>query len=94
METKHTPAPWYVHSTGQHWNNPELENIMICYGKNDEAICDTVYNRDDANLIAAAPELLEALERMILICKVYNGLEAKKARDVVAKAKGENKCPT
>jgi hypothetical protein len=92
METKHTPAPWYVHSTGQHWNNPELENIMICYGKNDEAICDTVYNRDDANLIAAAPELLEALELYFLAEK--QGIDIRgtgfktKAKMAIAKARG------
>lgn len=35
-------------------------------------------------------ELLEALERAVLILEGYNGLEAKKMRAVIAKAKGES----
>ena len=59
--TKHTPGPWRVieHSTG-----------MLCVvGDNDKSLCSVGYNRtegrDDianARLIAAAPEMLAALQ--------------------------------
>ena len=44
---------------------------MICYGKDGEAICDTVYERGDANLIAAAPDLLEALKEAETALDLY-----------------------
>ena len=64
-ETKFTPGPWYIRKTGKHWNNAELDNIEICYGKDDECICDTVYQDSDARLIAAAPDMYEALKEVV-----------------------------
>ena len=60
--SEHTPGPWYVRSLGQHWNNAQLEHLEVCYGKDDECVCDTVYQKADAHLIAAAPDLLQALK--------------------------------
>ena len=59
---KGTPGPWVVNEIGQHWNNKALTHLEITFGEDGECICDTVYQRADANLIAAAPELLEALQ--------------------------------
>ncbi|ENK7136041.1 hypothetical protein AB3Y72_001530 [Enterobacter roggenkampii] len=59
---KHTPGPWSVNVIGQHWNNKSLKHIEVTFGQDGECICDTVYNPSDANLIAAAPDLLEALQ--------------------------------
>lgn len=59
---KHTPGPWSVNVIGQHWNNKTLTHIEVTFGHDGECICDTVYNPADANLIAAAPDLLEALQ--------------------------------
>lgn len=59
---KGTPGPWRVNVLGQHWNNKTLTHLEVTFGSDGECICDTVYKIDDANLIAAAPELLEALQ--------------------------------
>ena len=62
---KYTPGPWIVNNKGKHWNNQSLDDIEICYGTDGECICDTVYEPEDAQLIAAAPDLVEALEAII-----------------------------
>ncbi|MEC5616408.1 hypothetical protein [Serratia nevei] len=59
-EFKGTPGPWKVNVIGQHWNNKSLTHLEVTFGSDDECVCDTVYKIDDANLIAAAPKLLEA----------------------------------
>lgn len=64
IEFKGTPGPWSYRKTGEHWNNPRLINIEINFGNDGECIADTVYNEEDAKLIAAAPELLGACIRM------------------------------
>lgn len=76
MSTKHTPGPWFQ-GTGDHqycvydkkvWINPdgsrggETPNLVVVVSP-EGALA-------DARLIAAAPELLEALEGMI---EVYGG---------------------
>lgn len=64
MEFKGTPGPWKVLTLGPHWNNDSLEHVQVTYGYYGECICDTVYDINDANLIAAAPDLLDALLEM------------------------------
>jgi hypothetical protein len=51
---KHTPGPWYEANTGNHQGLVISENS----GKN---VCVT-YDKSDAALISAAPEMLEALK--------------------------------
>lgn len=58
----HTPGPWKVVNAGQHWNNKTTTNYQIQYGDDGECISDHVYEPADAQLIAAAPDLLEALK--------------------------------
>lgn len=62
--SKHTPGPWRVENLGPHWNNPDITNFAICWSVDGERVVDHVYEEADANLIAAAPELLEALVAM------------------------------
>lgn len=62
---KGTPGPWRVNTIGEHWNNPALVHLEVTFGTDGECICDTVYRREDADLIAAAPELLEALWELV-----------------------------
>ena len=50
-ETKHTPGPWTVRG----YPHPAFKQELceIGFGSDGELICDTVYERADANLIAA-----------------------------------------
>lgn len=66
QEFKGTPGPWCVNTIGKHWNNPALVHLEVTFGTDGECICDTVYRREDADLIAAAPELLEALKGLLV----------------------------
>ncbi|EPG6435672.1 hypothetical protein WI984_002081 [Klebsiella aerogenes] len=64
QEFKGTSGPWRVNTIGKHWNNPALVHLEVTFGTDGECICDTVYRREDADLIAAAPELLESLQEL------------------------------
>ena len=93
----HTPGPWKAVDAGKHWNNPTLTNIEIHYSEDGECIADTVYEMDDALLIAAAPELLvacrEVAEWLDLLKQNYPDMAGlirgcQKARAAIAKAEG------
>lgn len=95
---KGTPGPWSVNEKGQHWNNKSLTHLEVIFGEDGECICDTVYQREDADLIAAAPELLEALQlaekamvegRNVTYPEWYGVIN--KARAAIQKATGETK---
>jgi hypothetical protein len=78
---KHTPGPWYTDSRGQIWRRPI--NELYEYGggvAGDKPLASVVrgwYNEDEsgypveanAQLIAAAPEMLEALKE----CRLFIG---------------------
>lgn len=59
MSAKHTPGPWWIEKDGSAENNNEVnvvngaDGTMIVYGQANDA---------DARLIAAAPDLLDALQ--------------------------------
>ena len=93
--SKHTPGPWRVVDS---WNDHMVE------GQNGEEIIwqdgphnTPTINEANARLIAAAPDLLEALEDLILLAQAVmheNGGymvddELSDARAAIAKAKGE-----
>ena len=65
--TQHTPGPWHVNAihngriVGDETTDHEYDKLMI---SNHNATVATVYRGCDARLIAAAPDLLAALERM------------------------------
>lgn len=92
-EFKGTPGPWRVNTIGEHWNNPTLVHLEVTYGTDGECVCDTVYRREDADLIAAAPELLEALETLVVFTTPTkrNAAALNKAHAAIAKATGETK---
>lgn len=93
---KGTPGPWSVNEKGQHWNNKSLTHLEVIFGEDGECICDTVYQRQDADLIAAAPELLSALIKCAdalddISYQSWCGEIIDEARGVIAKATGETK---
>ena len=67
-EPKFTPGPWLV-------GRPHNEDVPsaingwnyypIFYGNDEEQVCDIVYNKADANLIAAAPEMYHFIENLV-----------------------------
>jgi hypothetical protein len=94
---KHTPGPWRV------WRDQDpKEPVQIC-GMESDFVCEISginTNREaNASLIAAAPELLEALDGFLELCgqgvfQVDNCDQGdvirwtEKARAAIAKAKG------
>jgi len=108
METKHTPGPWAVGEGGLHvyYVNPRIEAgediedprhdsiIARCHDFGAFSGIDDEENAANASLIAAAPELLEALEGMISLTKAYGkwsdaSIACEKAEAAIRKAKGE-----
>ena len=73
VRSKHTPGPWNVRET-KFFNVPrELQCLVV--GTDDISICRMTASEGveghrhampDARLIAAAPELLEAVERLLI----------------------------
>jgi len=92
--SNYTPGPWDV-------EGPEEDPFhhCICTIGNGYAVVSTKANPDsyhegaDARLIAAAPELLEALEAALLLVDMSTSIRrkdiAQQSRDAIAKAKGE-----
>lgn len=88
--SKHTPGPWSVGGSTEYINQLRIEpTIGIVFGAGDEI-------KANARLIAAAPEMLEALEAIIERWDTpswkdvpHTATYINSARAVVAKAKGE-----
>lgn len=92
MERKFTKGPWEV-SPDMQWNNG-AKVYEINYGEYGEVVAESVYEKEDANLIAAAPDLYEALEEMVNrfvhYAETYNDIKAiAQGREALKKAKGE-----
>lgn len=90
--SNHTPGPWFV---GETW---KLRPPIYC---NTGEICTTEHGQEDsranARLIAAAPELLEALKELVewamdaateLDIPTHSPSCISKARAAIAKAEG------
>ena len=82
MKTQHTPGPWHLVSHRPNLVKVETARVVICDafgGLSDETMA-------NAHLIASAPDLLSALERLAHPMADDDDLEY--AREVIAKAKG------
>lgn len=85
MSAKHTPGPWLIEKDGsaEHRNKANVirgaDGTMIVYGQANDA---------DARLIAAAPDLLDALQVMLDAAQHDITQECDIARAAIAKAIG------
>ena len=101
MKTKHTPGPWQVLTDTKELTNI-TKNISTAYYEyrivNDleGAITSKITDSKNAALIAAAPEMLEALESLLKLADVVLQKEGSRdcsirlmARQALQKARGE-----
>ena len=94
--SKHTPGPWIMTRRGEHYHDihgRRWEELARVVTKTDGAIKDSAEGMANAKLIAAAPELLEALKHLegFLSNKGYSEhdpLVRGMARQAIAKAEG------
>jgi hypothetical protein len=94
MAAKHTPGPWSVQGDdrpGMQWNRHihSSPNVAVCFMAHSDGK-DNARDEANASLIAAAPELLEALQEVVAFCE-RNGLQSDAydtARAAIAKATG------
>ncbi|MDI3438335.1 hypothetical protein QLG07_02535 [Erwinia sp. V90_4] len=89
MKEEFTPGPWKVNVIGQHWNNESLTHLEVTFGDDGECVCDTVYQRGDANLISAAPELISVLKKIVESGHILTHLKIE-SQWAIAKALGES----
>jgi len=89
MTTKHTEGPWAATllnnmASKYWWSVSSLDGL-------GNTICNTPNNNSEAEanarLIAAAPELLEALEELLRFLPDHESEQAKKAIAIISKAK-------
>lgn len=83
MDSKRTPGEWFVHHDSRGYA-VETERVRIVnLGHSDECA------KADAHLMAAAPDLLEALQEVVTISdRTHDAWD--KARAAIAKALGHN----
>lgn len=59
METQHTESPWKVVELPAKSGIPATHEIQ--FGEDGECVAEWVHKKEDAKLIAAAPDMLRAL---------------------------------
>lgn len=91
MEAKFTKGEWWVNNIGKHHDNPNIDNLQICYSLEEECICDTVYELSDAQLIATAPDMYAMLESIAISMECFHGVDTSAIYELLAKARGETK---
>ena len=97
-EKKFTPGPWEINSL-----KPETNRVLDANSSDTPAFVTIWFTRREqeldanAHLIAAAPQLLEALEKLVEEYKMATGLlnyddieEISLAKQAIKKAYGEN----
>lgn len=97
-EKKHTPGPWRAGRDGtvvcdaQHSGNHLMREADLSF-YDGHLLAESIANPADARLVAAAPELLEALKRIEQGCSFPSDDVQRAMRDVaraaIAKAEGK-----
>lgn len=87
MNAQHTPGPWRAFQ-----GEVDIVPFVASLHGSKESICECYSQHDgshhaNARLIASAPELLEALER--LVHPMASDDDMDHAREVIAKARGQ-----
>ena len=84
-KSKHTPGPWVIRETDEY-----SEKLSIQTDEYYVALVDFSHDQTaNARLIAAAPDMMEALESMLMARDTVEREEARReARAAIAKAKG------
>lgn len=95
MSTKHTPGPWTMHPRFDDGAEVRaLAPVAWCgvastHGASSSQVIDAAEARANARLIAAAPDLLEACERLLRWAGwPHAEKDIELARAAIAKAKG------
>lgn len=84
---KHTKAPWKVRTLPPNTEMRIPETHEINYGDDEECVAEYVAELADAKLIAAAPDLLEALQGILRAHSTLEMDEAfSEARGAIKKA--------
>ncbi len=88
----HTPGPWTLRPMSMNIDGYGVESLG-----EEKSICTGTKAINDARLIAAAPEMLAALEELVVLLEdVRSGdykvdyFTAQPAQQAIAKAKGES----
>ena len=90
-KAKHTPGPWTYCCDSGHSSKclrgvRHSKKAAVHGGPDNRTIASHVESYDDARLIAAAPELLEALKALL----IHDDIETREhAREAIAKAEGK-----
>lgn len=103
--SKHTPGPWLLTTSGSEVEGVNVtfhirsdERVSIASGQSQEHLPDSGIHEEEcianANLIAAAPDLLAALEEAIDMIDIDSNISisspmAIRWKEAVAKARGE-----
>lgn len=102
-ESKHTPGPWIIEDNPCVKPAVQVAAFDGIGNRHLQVIIQSHVQEEDARLIAAAPELLEALSELVKVNEEHNEAVSKvlgtppgwndsyldKARAAIAKAKGE-----
>jgi hypothetical protein len=101
MESKHTPGPWQIYKDRNRIDRyPGIDGVtrtVIVFGVDGESNGVRGQNYEEslanAHLIAAAPELLDALELLVAWANIQDGSPSQYLRDAalaaINKAKGQ-----
>lgn len=87
--SKFTPGPWkaVAYPAGKEIGFATHE---IQYGNDGECVAEVVHGEVDARLIAAAPEMLEALKDLLIWANIKDGSPSQhirdRAKEAIAKA--------